>query len=190
MLKRKNRREAIVLGLLLLALPLVLLNQAITYVGHTRVFPLSPYFLSQKMNALVTYSAHRARCAFTGHPSARPLVIAAERRHHLPRGLLAAVIATESSSEPHRISPTGAMGIAQFMPGTARAMGIHDPFDTGQAIDGSARYLASLLRQFRGNVRFAVAAYNAGPGAVHGAVPRNGETEHYVPRVLSRLKRP
>jgi soluble lytic murein transglycosylase-like protein len=69
------------------------------------------------------------------------------------------------------------------MPGTAALLGVTDPFDPHQALDAGARYLKAQLDRFQ-NVKLAVAAYNAGPGAVRGEVPRNGETEFYVAKVM------
>ena len=81
------------------------------------------------------------------------------------------------------------MGPAQLVPSTARMLGVDDPFDPEEGIDGGARYLHDLLKQFGGNTTLAVAAYNSGPGAVVGGrVPRNGETEFYVDRVIARWK--
>jgi soluble lytic murein transglycosylase-like protein len=71
------------------------------------------------------------------------------------------------------------------MPDTARMLGVSDPFDSAANIDGAARLLASHLDRYRGNVRLAVAAYNAGPGAVRGRVPDNGQTVEYVAKVLA-----
>jgi soluble lytic murein transglycosylase-like protein len=79
------------------------------------------------------------------------------------------------------------MGPAQLVPGTAAQLGVKDPFDPAEAIDGGARYLAQLLQR-TGRVDLAVAAYNAGPGAVQGQVPKNGETEVYVAKVLRAFR--
>jgi len=173
----------VIVALILMA-PVCLVNVAVAACGHTVVFPLSPFFLREKLQALTRYALHRPRCLISEHPPLAPLVARAEGRHRLPRGLLAAVVEVESSGRVHRISPTGAMGPGQLMPATARALGVGDPFDPEENIDGSARYLASQLATFH-DVRLAVAAYNAGPGAiVHHAVPHNGETEYYVDRVM------
>ncbi len=79
--------------------------------------------------------------------------------------LLAAQLYAESNFNPFAVSPAGAQGIAQFMPGTAKAMGLHDPFDAAASIDAQAHLMRDLLRQF-GSVPLALAAYNAGPAAV------------------------
>jgi soluble lytic murein transglycosylase-like protein len=169
---------------LVVAAPLCLLNMTVAACGDTVIFPLSPFFLRQKLQALGHYAWHRPRCLLFEHPPLDGLIAEAETRHRLPRGLLAAVVQIESSGRVHRISPAGAMGPGQLMPSTARTLGISDPFDSEQNLDGSARYLAAQLTRFH-DVRLAVAAYNAGPGSiVHRTVPHNGETEYYVQKVL------
>ncbi len=174
---------------MLLALaPLCLLNLAVAFCGGSYVFPLNPFFLGAKARAVGAYTWHRAGCLFRGHPPLATIVARAEARHRLPRGLLAALVEIESSGRVHRISPAGAMGPGQLIPSTAAALGVGDPFDPEQNVDGAARYLAAQLARFR-NPRLALAAYNAGPGAVSGAVPRNGETEFYVAKVMDRYAR-
>lgn len=105
--------------------------------------------------------------------------------HGIQPSVLAAVARTESAFDPNAVSPAGARGLMQFMPGTAADLGV-DPLDPASAIDGAARYLAQNLRRF-GSLELALAAYNAGPGAVqqHGGVPPFAETQAYVPRVLA-----
>jgi hypothetical protein len=114
------------------------------------------------------------------------LVRAAALRHGLSEALLHAVIKVESNFNPRAVSAKGARGLMQLMPATARRLGVRDVFDPAANIDGGARYLKELLVQFRNDVTLAVAAYNAGPGAVRRArgVPRFAETVAYVPRVL------
>ena len=164
--------------------PVVLLNVGVAWLGGTHVSPLSFSFLQTKARALGAYAAHRPACMLDAHPPLTPLISDVERRHDLPPGLLRALIQVESETRVHRISPAGAMGPGQLMPDTAAMMRVEDPFDPAPSIDGSGRYLAEQLRRFR-DVRLAVAAYNAGPGSVNGHVPRNGETEFYVARVMA-----
>lgn len=116
----------------------------------------------------------------------RPLVHAAELRHALPFGLLDALILVESNYRPDAVSRVGAAGLAQLMPGTARGLGVADRFDAVANIDGGARYLKQMLAEF-GVLAHALAAYNAGPGAVRraGGIPRNGETPAYVAKVIA-----
>lgn len=114
------------------------------------------------------------------------LIADAETRHGIPSGLLNAVITVGERSGAQAVSPKGAMGLAQLMPGTAREMGVTDPTDPAQSIEGGAKYLKRQLDTHKGDARLAVAAYNAGPGAVarHGGVPPFRETQDYVGRVL------
>jgi len=99
--------------------------------------------------------------------------------------LLRAVIHAESAFNPMAVSNKGAQGLMQLMPGTANDLGVGDAFDASQNIDGGARYLAQLLKDFNGNTELATAAYNAGEAAVqkYGGVPPYDETQVYVQRV-------
>ncbi|MHA6262056.1 lytic transglycosylase domain-containing protein [Arenibacterium sp. CAU 1754] len=105
---------------------------------------------------------------------------AAARRHNVPEDLFARLIQQESGWNPKAKSHKGAFGLAQLMPGTARALGV-DPSDPYQNLEGGARYLARQYREF-GSWRLALAAYNAGPDAVkkHRGVPPYRETKNYV----------
>jgi soluble lytic murein transglycosylase-like protein len=190
--KAKDRSLDFVPGwakvLALLCAPLLLLNGAVAFFGSSLVFPLSPFFLKEKVEALRLYAVHRAGCLFRGHGPLDGPIARAEARHGLPPGLLSALVEVESNGHVHRISPAGAMGPGQLMAGTARQLGVGDPFDPATALDGSARYLATQLRA-RKDVQLAVASYNAGPGNVRRVVPRNGETEFYVKKVLAAWER-
>jgi soluble lytic murein transglycosylase-like protein len=102
--------------------------------------------------------------------------------------LLAAQLYAESNFNPFARSSAGALGIAQFMPATARALGLADPFDPARAIDAQAHLMRDLLRRF-GSVPLALAAYNAGPAPVAacGCVPNYPETRGYVARILGLM---
>jgi hypothetical protein len=111
----------------------------------------------------------------------------AARKYDLPPGLIRGVIRAESNFQVAAVSRAGAQGLMQLMPATARELGVADPFDIDQNIDGGARYLRQMLDSFDGNVKTALAAYNAGPGAVEkygGQIPPYQETEQYIDRVL------
>lgn len=116
-----------------------------------------------------------------------PLIRQAEARHRLPPRLLQALVWQESRFNPMAISPAGAAGLAQLMPATARELGVTNRHDPAQNIDGGARYLRQMLDQF-GAIHLALAAYNAGPGAVSraGGIPKNRETPGYVRNVIRR----
>ena len=120
----------------------------------------------------------------------KAMVQAAAQRHGLDPRLFDALVQQESAYDPMARSHAGAMGLTQLMPGTARMLGVTDPFDPAQNLDGGARYLAQMLRQFDGDTRLALAAYNAGPGAVkrHGGIPPFRETQNYVRRIMGRLE--
>ena len=111
---------------------------------------------------------------------------AAARRHGVPEDLFLRLVRQESGWNPAAQSHKGAVGLAQLMPQTARVLGV-DPRDPEQNLDGGARYLAQQFRRF-GSWRLALAAYNAGPGAVerHGGVPPFRETRNYVRAILDR----
>jgi len=116
----------------------------------------------------------------------RHVIEQAARAHGLEVALIKAVIHAESAFNPTAVSRKGARGLMQLMPDTARLMGVRDSFDPTQNIYGGVRYLASLVTKFGGDMRLALAAYNAGPGAVerHGGVPPFAETRAYVRKVL------
>jgi hypothetical protein len=116
------------------------------------------------------------------------LIVGAAQRWGVSAHLLAAQLYAESNFNPFARSPAGAEGIAQFMPGTAAALGLLDPFDPDAAIDAQAHLMRDLLGRF-GSVPLALAAYNAGPGAVAacGCIPPYPETRAYVTRILGLL---
>jgi hypothetical protein len=115
-------------------------------------------------------------------------IVRAAMRWNVGAALLSAQIYAESNFNPFAQSPAGAQGIAQFMPGTAQALGLEDPFDPEEAIDAQAHLMRDLLRRF-GSVPLALAAYNAGPGAVeqYGGIPPYPETRAYVAKILGLL---
>jgi soluble lytic murein transglycosylase-like protein len=103
--------------------------------------------------------------------------------------LIKSVIANESSFNANATSSVGAQGLMQLMPETAASLGVKNPYDPAQNVAGGTRYLRGLLDRFKGDTRLAVAAYNAGPGAVekYGDVPPYAETQNYVKNVLGSL---
>ena len=113
-------------------------------------------------------------------------ISAAAVRNGVDPSLLTGLIRAESNFDPGATSPAGAQGLAQLMPATAAGLGVTDPLDPVQSIEGGARYLRQQLDRFGGDPAQALAAYNAGPGAVErfGGVPPYEETRSYVRRVL------
>ena len=112
-------------------------------------------------------------------------------KYDLSPTLLEALVWQESRWREGAVSPAGARGLAQLMPGTARQMGV-DPNDPSANLEGGARYLRAQLDTFGGDLEKALAAYNAGPGRVHqaGGIPRIRETQNYVTAILGRLSEP
>jgi hypothetical protein len=119
----------------------------------------------------------------------RRTIIEAAQRSNVQPVLLAAQLKAESDFNPSAVSPAGAQGIAQFMPGTARSVGLVDPFDPRASIFAQAKLMGQLIRRFR-SIPKALAAYNAGPGAVtrYGGVPPFAETQGYVARIIGLMK--
>lgn len=125
----------------------------------------------------------------------------AAHKHGVHPSLIKAVIHTESSFNPNAVSHAGAKGLMQLMDGTARGLGVKDSFDPAQNIEGGTRFLAYLISKYDGNVKAALAAYNAGPGRVDRAGIRTDEdferlkhtlpkeTQNYVGKVLAAVSR-
>ena len=114
------------------------------------------------------------------------LIVAAADKYKVDKALIKAVILAESGMNPGALSRSGAMGLMQLMPPTAKDLGVTDPWDPAQNIDGGVRYLRKVLTMFQGDRRLALAGYNAGPNLVKRikAVPNYPETQTYVKRVI------
>jgi soluble lytic murein transglycosylase-like protein len=123
-------------------------------------------------------------------PDVRELADRAAIANGLPKALVHSVVAAESAYQPAAVSPKGAIGLMQLMPATARAYQA-DPHDPAQNLEAGARHLRDLLLKYDGDPYKALAAYNAGPGAVarYNGVPPYAETQTYVQRVLSRYQK-
>jgi len=118
------------------------------------------------------------------------LAAEAARRHGLDPALVMAVVGVESGFQTEAVSAKGAQGLMQLMPATARDLGVTNPFDPVSNLDGGSRYLSSLVARYDGDLTKALAAYNAGMGAVarHGGMPPYAETRDYVRKILGRYQ--
>jgi soluble lytic murein transglycosylase-like protein len=149
----------------------------------------------QLKNKLKSDSAHKTDEILTGaqtKPLAEQKIIEksvskAAKKYNLAPALICAVIKAESNFQVDALSRAGAQGLMQLMPATAQELGVKDPYDIEQNVDGGSHYLRKMLDRFDGNLKLALAAYNAGPGTVekYGRnVPPYQETRNYVARVL------
>ena len=148
------------------------------YANSSRLIPLTPNVEVPTSEAIPRYRGGRSRWTEPAR--------AAARRHGIPEDLFLRLVRQESGFNANARSHKGALGLAQLMPATARSLGVN-PRDPIQNLEGGARYLAQQYRKF-GSWRLALAAYNAGPGAVerHGGVPPYRETQGYVRAILGR----
>jgi hypothetical protein len=124
-------------------------------------------------------------------PGVNEAVSAASTRHQIDSDFITSVIHAESSFNPHAVSPKGAQGLMQLMPGTASKLGVENPFDPAANVDGGTHYLRELLDYYHGDMAKTLAAYNAGPQRVaqyHG-VPPYRETHAYVAKVIREFNR-
>jgi soluble lytic murein transglycosylase-like protein len=139
--------------------------------------------------AAAAVPAPLAKAAVVEH-TPRELVDAAAKKNGLPPKFVHSVVAAESGYQPNALSPKGAIGLMQLMPATAQLYGA-DPHDPAQNVEAGAAYLRELLIKYDGDPRRALAAYNAGPGAVdkYNGVPPYAETQTYIERVLRKYKK-
>ncbi len=119
------------------------------------------------------------------------IVRAASARHGLDPDFIHSIIAAESAGNPRAVSPKGASGLMQLMPGTAKALGTTDVFDPAMNVEGGTAYIKQLLERYDNDVIKALAAYNAGPGKVdaYGGLPPYRETNAYVTRVITKFNK-
>jgi hypothetical protein len=144
----------------------------------------------RKLDGKVPQASQTLLALFEASPSyktAKAALRDAADKHSIDYELLQALIATESGFDAQAVSPKGAMGLMQLMPATARELGVADPFHPDDNIRGGVSYLASLMARYDQNVELALAAYNAGPGAVqrYGGIPPYAETQAYVRKVMA-----
>lgn len=140
--------------------------------------------------AVQPFSQVLAAAGGTGSESLDDIFVRAAQTYDVPVELLRAIAKAESGFNPNAVSPAGAQGIMQLMPGTARGLGVTDPFDPEQNIMGGAKYISQSLKNYNGDVSLALAAYNAGGGAVakYGGIPPYKGTQNYVKKVMGYME--
>ena len=138
-------------------------------------------------NALTEATAIQANTQTSSKSQILNVVSQISKKYNVDEKLVQAVIKQESGFNPKAKSKSGAIGLMQLMPATARNLGVQDPYNTVQKVEGGVKYLKSMLNKYNGNVILALAAYNAGPGAVdkYSGVPPYRETQNYVKNILS-----
>jgi soluble lytic murein transglycosylase-like protein len=154
--------------------------------AQTRASTAAAWASASRLTTASAAGAASAASVGSGPVPYADLIASAAKRHGVDPALLAALVKQESNFNPAAKSGAGARGLTQLMDATARGLGVTDSFDPAQALEGGAKFLGGLLKQFKGDERLALAAYNAGPGAVqkYGGIPPYEETQRYVPKVL------
>jgi soluble lytic murein transglycosylase-like protein len=139
---------------------------------------------------VVNGNAPEAECDQLSEPELGPMVTSAATQHQLEPKLLRGVIDQESRGRPCAVSPKGARGLMQLMPSTIDQFKVDDAFDPQQNIEAGATFLKQLLDKYKGDMKLALAAYNAGPGTVDhaGAIPDIKETRDYVDAIMKKIK--
>jgi cell wall-associated NlpC family hydrolase len=154
----------------------------------TTTLPTGTYATDPTATAASTAATSTTAVAATG-VDASPydsMIVQAAQANGVDPALLKALVRAESNFNPNAVSGAGAIGLTQLMPGTAAGLGVQNAYDPMQSLLGGARYLHNALQEFNGDESLALAAYNAGSGAVrqYGGIPPYSETQSYVPRVL------
>lgn len=155
------------------------------------VAPLSPFGPHAEINGVPNLFGPLSHKPIKPSGKYQDLIMSAAQKAGVDVNLFDALVSTESDYRPNLISKAGAVGLAQLMPETAYELGVIDPFNPEQNLNGGAQYLSQMLKRFDGNIENALAAYNAGPSAVkrYGGIPPYEETQNYVKKILQKYRR-
>lgn len=157
--------------------------------GPVNSFFTTPWLDAPSVTAASIAPLGTGDCEAIAEASLTQLILEASQKESVSPKLVQALVKRESGGKPCAVSPKGAQGLMQLMPGTQADMGVRDPFDPAENISGGVKYLKQMLDRYQGNTALALAAYNAGPQrvALDGKIPDIPETQAYVMNIMGQL---